>query len=227
MTRMAGEAARREAGDEWQQSARAMARTQLAGRGILDRSVLEAMARVPRHLFVRPEDRARAWDDCALPLGCGATISQPLMVATMTELVLPVPGDRVLEVGTGSGYQAAVLAELGCEVYSVECVPDLADAARRRLAALGYGRVEVRCGDGTEGWPEAAPFDAILVTAGAPSVPETLVEQLAVGGRLVVPVGDRMAQLLHRVTRHGAGLREEVLVPCVFVPLHGREGWPE
>jgi protein-L-isoaspartate(D-aspartate) O-methyltransferase len=200
---------------------------QLERRGVRDPRVLDAMRRVPRHLFVPAERRGEAYEDRALPLGSGQTISQPLMVALMTEALAAGAGARLLEIGTGSGYQAAVLAELAAEVVTMERHPELAAAARARLAALGYGRVEVLVGDGSLGYPPRAPYDGIIVTAGAPRVPGALRAQLADGGRLVVPVGPALRQELVVVERQGDRLVETVGDPCVFVPLVGREGWPE
>jgi protein-L-isoaspartate(D-aspartate) O-methyltransferase len=186
--------------------------------GIRDERVLEAMRRVPRHEFVPEAERQSAYEDRPLPIGRGQTISQPYIVAAMTELAAPEPGARVLEIGTGSGYQAAVLAEVAGEVYSIEIIPELARTAAARLARLGYGRVHVRTGDGYLGWPEAAPFDAIIVTAAPPEVPKPLEEQLKVGGRLVIPVGD-LYQELRVITRTPTGLREQSVFPVRFVPM--------
>jgi protein-L-isoaspartate(D-aspartate) O-methyltransferase len=205
-----------------------MVGSQIEDRGIRDARVLEALRRVPRHLFIPEASRRSAYDDTPLPIGHGQTISQPYMVALMTEAVRPRPGARVLEVGTGSGYQAAVLAELGCDVHTVECIPELAEGARRRFRALGYEGVHVHPGDGSLGWPAESPYAAVLVTAGGPRVPEPLREQLASnGGVLVIPVGDRLVQSLLRVTRRGDRYREEDLGGCRFVPLVGEEGWCE
>ena len=199
----------------------------LRRRGILDDRVLEAFARVPRELFVPEDLRERAYDDHALPIGHGQTISQPFMVAAICSALDLEGHERVLDVGTGSGYQAAVLAELAAEVVTIERVPALAEQARRALAEAGYERVEVRIGDGTLGVPERAPFDGIAVAAAAPSVPEALYGQLAPGGRLVVPVGSRRDQQLEIVTRgpHGRVVRKTV--PCRFVPLVGAAGFTE
>ena len=202
-----------------------MVRTQLIPRGIRDRRVLEAMGQVPRHRFVDALYQDRAYDDCALPIGHGQTISQPYMVALMTECLGLTGSERVLEVGTGSGYQAAVLARLAHRVFSMDRIPELVDRARRTLEELGIPNVTLRTGDGTLGWPEEAPFDAIIVTAGAPQVPQALVEQLAEGGRLVIPVGDRFAQTLEVVTRTARGMERRGVIGCVFVPLIGTNGW--
>ena len=198
----------------------------LAGRGIRDERVLAAIAAVPRELFVPDDLRRHAYADRALPIGCGQTISQPFMVATMLE-ALALGGGRVLDVGTGSGYQAAVLAELADEVVTIERVPELAAQARETLARAGYGRVSVRVGDGTLGVPDLAPFDGIVVAAAAPAVPEALYAQLAPGGRLVVPVGTRRDQWLEIVERGEDGPRRHRTVPCRFVPLLGWEGFGE
>jgi protein-L-isoaspartate(D-aspartate) O-methyltransferase len=202
-----------------------MVRQQIAARGVSDRRVIEAMLRVPRHLFVPEEMRDRAYEDTPLPIGGGQTISQPYMVAWMTELLETKKGDRILEVGTGSGYQAAILCELCEMVYSVEKQPGLAKAAEERLTSLGYHNFRLRVGDGTVGWPEEAPFDGIIVTAGAPSVPEPLLEQLAEGGRLVIPVGPTGMQMLKRIRREGNEFKYSDEGACVFVPLVGKFGW--
>lgn len=204
-----------------------MVEEQLAARGLRDRRVLDAMRRVPRHCFVNPADVPRAYEDHPLAIGRGQTISQPYMVALMTELLALNPTGRVLEIGTGSGYQAAILAELAQEVVSVERDPALAASARERLARLGYGRVVVVVGDGTLGCAERAPYDGIVVTAGGPQVPPSLKKQLAPGGRLVCPTGPRDLQRLSVITRTASGLEESFDTACTFVPLIGAEGWPE
>jgi protein-L-isoaspartate(D-aspartate) O-methyltransferase len=200
-----------------------MVRDQLAARGIRDRRVLEAMVRVPRHELVPAAERDAAYADQPLPIGCGQTISQPYVVAAMTEAAQLAPGARVLELGTGSGYQTAVLCELGCDVYSIEIVPELAAAAAAALARLGYAtdHLHLRVGDGYAGWPEAAPFAAIIVGAAPPSVPPALIDQLAVGGRLVIPVGDDHQELLV-TTRGAAGATTTRLFPVRFVPMTGQ-----
>ncbi len=204
-----------------------MVAEQLRARGIRDERVLAAMARLPRHRFVQEALAGRAYGDIPLPIGDGQTISQPYMVALMSE-ALGLRGDeRVLEVGTGSGYQTAVLAELAGKVYSVERVRSLADRALRLLGDLGYYNIRVRVGDGSLGWAEEAPFDAILVTAGAPEIPAPLTTQLAAGGRLVAPVGGPQAQVLRRMTRRTEGDVTDDLVGCVFVKLVGVGGWPD
>ena len=211
---------------DWERLRMEMVLHQIRRRGVSDARVLGALERVPRERFVPARVRARAYTDHALPIGCGQTISQPFMVAVMTEALRLRPVDRVLEVGTGSGYQAAVLARLAAEVCTIERLADLADRARRLLDELGYGDVRVRVGDGCAGWPERAPFDAILVAAGAPSPPPSLVEQLAPdGGRLVAPVGDRDLQSLVVVERSGNAFTTTRLMACRFVPLVGEQGW--
>jgi protein-L-isoaspartate(D-aspartate) O-methyltransferase len=193
---------------------------QIAARGVRNERVLAAMRRVERHLFVSEEYHEEAYADHPLPIGEGQTISQPYIVALMSELAHVEPGDRVLEIGTGSGYQAAVLAELGATVYSMEIVPVLAVRAERRLMSLGYHDVHVRYGDGYRGWPEHAPFDAILITAAPPEIPEPLLEQLAPSGRLISPVGE-VAQDLVVVRKGPNGLDRETVIPVRFVPMTG------
>jgi protein-L-isoaspartate(D-aspartate) O-methyltransferase len=200
---------------------------QLRGRGIRDERVLAAMAKVPRERFVPEDLREHAYDDGALPIGHGATISQPYMVAAILELLDLSGRERVLDVGTGSGYQAAVLAELARDVVTIERVPELAERARRSLEAAGYDRVDVRVGDGTLGVPERAPFEAIAVAAAAPELPGPLYGQLAERGRIVVPVGRRGAQRLELVVRSPEGPAVLRSVPCRFVPLLGAEGFAD
>lgn len=206
----------------------AMARTrermvtdQIEARGVRDPLTLRALKEVPRHLFVPPDQAAEAYQDHPLPIGRGQTISQPYIVAFMTEALGLRGGETVLEVGTGSGYQAAVLARIAARVKSVEIVEPLAVEAKQRLASLGYDNVEVRAGDGYLGWPEAAPFDGILVTAAAPRIPEPLKAQLTEGGRLVIPVGDELQELVV-VTRRGADFEERRVLPVRFVPMTGQ-----
>jgi protein-L-isoaspartate(D-aspartate) O-methyltransferase len=204
-----------------------MVESQLARRGLHDPRVLEAMRTVPRDRFVPASLQSLAYADDALPIGYGQTISQPYVVALMTE-VLELQGDEtVLEIGTGSGYQSAVLSLLARQVYTVELVAELAEAARQRFAELGYANIEVRVGDGSLGWPEHAPYDAIIVTAAAPDVPAPLLDQLADGGRLVIPVGRRWEQMLVRLTRVGDQFDRLDLAPVCFVPLVGRHGWQD
>ena len=193
---------------------------QIEARGVRDPRVLEALRAVPRHEFVPPEQRMHAYEDRPLPIGEGQTISQPYIVAVMTELLALEGSERVLEIGTGSGYQAAVLGRLAREVYSIEIVPELAARAAKDLERLGYANVHVRQGDGYRGWPEHAPFDAILVTAAPGHVPEPLVEQLALGGRMVLPLGGVFQDLV-RVTRGAEGVRQERLLGVRFVPMTG------
>jgi len=195
-----------------------MVERQLRGRGISDNKVLEAMAKVKRHLFVPPALVERGYDDTPLPIGYGQTISQPYIVAYMTEAAQLRPKDRVLEIGTGCGYQAAVLSELVKEVYTIELLKPLAVSSRARLKQLGYDNVEVKWGDGYEGWPEYAPFDAIVVTAAPLSVPEELVRQLKIGGRMIVPVGS-FSQELYLIVRTDTGFDKKALLPVRFVPM--------
>jgi protein-L-isoaspartate(D-aspartate) O-methyltransferase len=214
-----------------------MVENQLRARGLADERVLAAMERVPRHLFVPVAQRWSAYDDGPLPIGLGQTISQPYMVARMTELLRIAPTDRVLEIGTGSGYQAAVLAELAGQVWTIERHPDLARQAIERLADLGYVNVSVIAGDGTLGLPEAAPYDAVVVTAAAPYVPQSLLEQLSVGGRMAIPVAAGYAQDLRLIERlpddsppsqspsPPPRYRETSILGCVFVPLIGEQGY--
>jgi protein-L-isoaspartate(D-aspartate) O-methyltransferase len=202
-----------------------MVEEQLRARGIVHERVLAAMERVPRELFVPEGYRARAYEDAALPIGEGQTISQPYMVARICEALALHGGEQVLDVGTGSGYQAAVLAELAGEVHTIERRPSLAARARAALVAAGYERVQVHVGDGTLGLPDHAPFAAIAVAAAAPEIPPSLYEQLEIGGRLVVPVGGRDGQELQLVVRSPEGPAVLRSVPCRFVPLVGREGF--
>ena len=204
----------------------AMVEHQLQARGIKDERVLEVMRSLPREAFLTGWRRELAYEDGALPIAAGQTISQPYVVARMTELLAPRPGDRILEIGTGSGYQAAVLAALGATVVSYERQPELVESARRTLDELGFGgQVGVRLGDGSVGDPGAEPFDGIIVTAAAPRIPDGLREQLADGGRLVIPVGPRDHQLLLVVERHGNEWIERSDGPVVFVPLIGEGGY--
>jgi len=204
-----------------------MVEEQILGRGISDERVLKAVRKVPRHEFLPEAMRGNAYVDQALPLGEGQTMSQPYMVALMTELLKLGGTERVLEIGTGSGYQAAVLAELCEKVYTVERIKVLADKARATLDRLGYRSVALKVYDGTYGWKEMSPFDAIVVTAGAPHVPDALVEQLREGGTMVIPVGDRYGQRLIKMVKTAGGVISEQSVPCVFVPLIGNHGWKE
>lgn len=203
---------------------RLMVERQLRGRGISDRRVLEAFETVPRHLFVPEEYRHLAYEDGPLPIGFGQTISQPFIVAYMTQLLDLTGKERVLEVGTGSGYQAAILSALTAEVHTIELIPALAERARATLAQIGVTNVSIHIGDGSLGWEAAAPYDAILVTAAGPRVPPPLLKQLADGGRMVLPVGERGAQVLELWRREGEQFSQETLLPVAFVPLRGKEG---
>jgi len=202
-----------------------MVEEQLVNRGISDPLVLAAMARVERHRFVDEALQVRAYEDKPLPIGARQTISQPFMVGLMTQALELCGAERVLEIGTGCGYQTAVLAELAASVFSIERISTLAGAARRLLDRLGYYNIAIRVGDGTLGWAEDAPFDAIVVTAGTPQVPRPLVAQLRSGGRLVFPIGEEELQTLVRIRKDESGLREEYFGDCRFVKLVGRYGW--
>jgi len=202
-----------------------MVKTQLMPRGIKDERVLNAMKKVPRHLFVNDSIQDRAYDDMALSIGDGQTISQPYMVAVMTELLELRGEEKVLEIGTGSGYQAAILAELAKEVYTIDRITVLAAQAEERFRSLGYNNIHIKVGDGTLGWPEQAPFDRIIITAGCPKIPEPLIEQLSEEGTIVAPVGDFFSQQLLKVRKSRGRLSEEYHTPCVFVPLIGEYGW--
>ncbi len=205
-----------------------MVESQIKRRGIRDLRVLQAMSRVPRHRFIPRHLWDQAYHDYPLPIGEDQTISQPYMVALMSEALELRGPEKVLEVGTGSGYQAAILAELAKEVYTIERLASLAHHAEQILKALGYRNIHVLIGDGTLGWPPAAPYDAIIVTAGAPKIPPALLEQLGLGGRLVIPVGDRFTQTLTRIRRTpDGGLKTEYLGGCRFVKLIGAQGWQE
>jgi len=214
-----------EASDNYEQARREMVETQIRKRRVTSGRVLECLERVPRHEFVPAEFRGRAYEDAPLPIGEGQTISQPYIVAAMTAALGLQGHERVLEIGTGFGYQAAVLACLVGEVFSVEFRPALATEAAERLSRLGYTNVHVHCGDGTLGLPEFAPYDAILVAAAAPAVPAPLVAQLADGGRMVVPVGGVENQDLHLIERSHDIFRTSMLESCRFVPLLGAHGW--
>lgn len=202
-----------------------MVAEQLVPRGIADERVLTAMGTVPRHRFVEMGQEGMAYSDRPLPIGHHQTISQPYIVARMTEALELGPDDKVLEIGTGSGYQAAVLAELGQKVYTIEKIEPLLERAGKILEDLGYDNVVSKIHDGTQGWPEHAPFDAILVTAGAPEVPRPLMDQLAEGGTMIIPVGDQTLQELIKVTKQNGKVQEEKLGGCRFVPLRGEHGW--
>lgn len=194
---------------------------QLIARGIKDERVLAAMRTVPRHELVPSELRDRAYEDRPLPIGYDQTISQPYIVAFMTEVLRVQPTDRVLEIGTGSGYQAAILGKLAAEVYSIEIVEPLAERARADLARLGFTNVHVRAGDGYRGWPDAAPFDAVIVTCAPDHVPEPLVAQLKEGGRMIIPVGDRYGQRLYLLEKRAGKVEQRAVLPVMFVPMTG------
>ena len=204
-----------------------MVEAQIVARGVHDLLVLEALRQVPRHAFIQPEYRNLAYSDGPLPIGSGQTISQPYIVALMTELMELKGAETVLEVGTGCGYQAAILAYLAWQVHTIERHASLARAAERLLAELGIGNVQVHTGDGSLGLPQFAPFDAVMVTAAAPHVPPALCDQLKEGGRLVIPVGGRGGQYLERWRRKGADFNQELVIPVAFVPLVGEQGWKD
>jgi protein-L-isoaspartate(D-aspartate) O-methyltransferase len=204
-----------------------MVQEQLVARGIADARVLAAMRKIPRHLFVDAGIVNRAYDDCALPIGDKQTLSQPYMAARMSETLALTGAEKVLEIGTGSAYQTALLAELCFNVFSVEKIRALSLKARSLLDRLDYQNIALHVGDGTIGWSEHAPYDAIIVTAGAPQAPQPLLDQLSVGGRLVIPVGDEQGQTLVRVTRTRTGFKQEQLGECKFVKLLGKYGWRE
>ena len=210
---------------DYQKLREEMVSTQLIPRGIKDPRVLDAMRRVPRHLIAGDSNMRSSYDDRALPIGEGQTISQPYMVAIMTELLKLKGTEKVLEIGTGSGYQGAILAELAREVYSIERITVLADRAAETFRSLSYENIQVKTGDGTLGWPEKAPFERIIITAASPKIPDPLMEQLAMHGILVIPIGSRFSQQLLRITKTERGLIEEYHTPCVFVPLIGEFGW--
>ncbi|HET6460843.1 MAG TPA: protein-L-isoaspartate(D-aspartate) O-methyltransferase [Syntrophales bacterium] len=214
--------------DRYVKQRKRMVESQIRARGIRDARVLAAMEKVPRHLFVNEALRDQAYNDSPLPIDGGQTISQPYIVALMTEAMELTGKDKVLEIGTGSGYQTAILAELAEHVFSIDRVASLASAARRLLESLNYYNVAIRVGDGTYGWREEAPFDAIIVTAGAPNIPRTFVEQISIGGRLVIPVGGRHSQALIKITRLAedpSDVKKEDLGGCRFVNLIGEYGW--
>jgi protein-L-isoaspartate(D-aspartate) O-methyltransferase len=211
--------------DSFEKQRRRMVEDQLKYRGIKDERVLGAMENVPRHLFIGEEYQDRAYEDCALPIGEGQTISQPFMVAVMTELLELRGDEKVLEIGTGSGYQAAVLSRLASEVYSIERIEPLAQAARKRLQKLGCFNVQVIESDGTLGLADHSPYDGIIVTAGAPEIPDAYVEQLKDRGRLVIPVGSRYSQVLYVMKKTSSGIEKNLSTACVFVPLVGKNGW--
>jgi protein-L-isoaspartate(D-aspartate) O-methyltransferase len=203
-----------------------MIEEQLVARGIRDQRLLQAFRRVPRHRFVPPELSAQAYDDTPLPIGCGQTISQPYIVAYMTEALGVQRTDRILEIGTGSGYQTALLAEMGGSVFTIERIPELANRARRTLIDVGYRTITFMTADGTTGWPAAAPFDCILAAAAAPAVPEPLLQQLAENARLIIPIADDSGQTLVLITRARGNYQSTALAPVRFVPLIGAHAYP-
>jgi protein-L-isoaspartate(D-aspartate) O-methyltransferase len=211
--------------NDYVQARERMVEQQLVSRGILDPRVLRAMATVPRHLFLENALWDRAYEDHPLPIGADQTISQPYMVALMAEALELKGAEKVLEVGTGSGYAAAVLGELCAEIFTVEAVKELAWKARSLLSSLGYGNVSVLVGDGTLGWEEHAPYDAVIISAAAPCIPRPLLEQLKIPGRLLFPMGEEELQTLVRIRKDQRGIREEYLGECLFVKLKGRYGW--
>ena len=210
--------------DDFAAQRQQMVASQIRGRGISDAAVLKAMETVPRHRFVPPEVRALAYGDTPLPIGHGQTISQPYIVALMSQLLAVEPGQRVLEIGTGSGYQAAVLAEMGVSVFTIEIVPELGRQAINVLDALGYKNIRVKIGDGYKGWPEHAPFDAIIVTCAPTNVPEPLKAQLAEGGRMVIPSGEKYNQQLFLLTKQTGKIKQEKIVDVRFVPMVDEHG---
>jgi len=212
---------------DYAQARERMVQEQLVSRGIKDTQVLGVMARVPRHLFIESELRDQAYEDHPLPIGANQTISQPYMVALMAEALELKGTERVFEVGTGSGYLAAVLSELCAEVFSVETVEKLASKARNLLTSLGYRNVSVLMGDGTLGWEEHSPYDAVVISAAAPCIPRPLLEQLKTPGYLVFPMGEKELQTLVRIRKDKAGIREEYLGECQFVKLKGQYGWED
>lgn len=212
---------------DWEKQRIQMVESQLVLRGIKDKRVLEAMRKVPRHLFVPEKFLENAYQDGPLSIGEGQTISQPYMVALMTECLGLKGEEKVLEIGTGSGYQTAILAELAQRVYTIERIPVLLEKAQEVLTKLGYNTIKFKNGDGTYGWREESPFDGIIVTAGAPDISPVLVDQLKEGGVLVVPVGSRYSQSLYRVTKKGRKIEKESVTLCIFVPLIGDYGWKE
>ncbi|MCM8798746.1 MAG: protein-L-isoaspartate(D-aspartate) O-methyltransferase [Candidatus Omnitrophica bacterium] len=202
-----------------------MVKNQIVARGIKDQRVIRAFLKVPRHIFVLEKDLPQAYNDHPLPIGEGQTISQPYMVALMTECLRLKGGERVLEIGTGSGYQTAILAELAGEVYSIERFPSLGEKAGMLLAKLGYKNISIKVGDGTLGWEEFSPYDRIIVTASSPEIPSPLITQLKEGGYLVIPLGESFSQVLTVVEKFGDKIKRQEICGCVFVPLIGRYGW--
>jgi len=212
---------------EWRLERERMVKEQIMTRGIKDKRVIEMMMKVPRHLFVDKTYYHQAYNDYPLPIGCSQTISQPYMVAAMTELLTLNGDEKVLEVGTGSGYQAAILALLCSKVYTIERIAELTKQARARLDELGFQNINFMVGDGSLGWPEYAPYDGIIVTAGAPDIPTPLIDQLADNGRLVIPVGGEYFQMLNLITKRKGRISRDEIFECTFVPLLGKESWNE
>jgi protein-L-isoaspartate(D-aspartate) O-methyltransferase len=204
-----------------------MVEKQIIGRGIRDELVIEVMREIPRHLFVDEALQDKGYGDFPIPIGEKQTISQPYMVAVMTEMLELTGSEKVLEIGSGSGYQTAVLSRLAEKVYSVERIPQLLIRARQTLEKLEYHNVALKIADGTLGWKDYAPYDAIIVTAGSPEIPKSLVDQLAMGGRMVIPIGDEEKQILHKLVKTKLGVRESVHTKCTFVKLIGQYGWKE
>jgi len=207
--------------DNWQKLREAMVKNQIEARGVSDPLALTAMRKVPRHLFVPEKERSESYNDYPLPIGKGQTISQPYIVAFMTEQLGLKGGEKVLEIGTGSGYQAAVLAEIAAQVYSIEIICELADSAAARLKNLGYKNISVRCGDGYQGWPEAHPFDAIIVTAAPGKIPRPLIEQLKPGGKMIIPVGNFSQELILVSKLANGKVEQKSVLPVRFVPMRG------
>lgn len=211
--------------NEWKVERERMVKEQIIARGIKDKRVIEAMMKVPRHHFVDKTYYHQAYNDYPLPIGHGQTISQPYMVASMTELLELKGQEKVLEIGTGSGYQTAILALLCSKVYSIERISDLTRQARSKLESLGFQNINLMVGDGSLGWPDYAPYNGIIITAGAPEIPNDLIEQLAENGRLVIPVGDEFSQVLNLVRKHKGRIYRKEFFGCTFVPLVGKGGW--
>lgn len=203
-----------------------MVETQLKARGLTDERLMAAFRKVPRHLFVPAEFRREAYADHPLPIESGQTISQPYIVGLMTDCLRLRGHERVLEIGAGTGYQTAILAEMALDIFSVERLPELMQAVAKRLEGLGYLNVHLSVGNGTLGWTEHAPYDAVLVSAAAPKIPEPLIAQLAEGGRMVLPIGAPQAQMLTLVEKHRGVLHQQEIASCAFVPLIGQHGWP-
>jgi len=210
---------------EWKLERERMVKEQIITRGVKDKRVIDAMTKVPRHMFVEKTYYHQAYNDYPLPIGHSQTISQPYMVASMTEMLELKGDEKVLEIGTGSGYQTAILALLCSKVYSIERVSELSHEARSRLKDLNFQNTNLMVGDGSIGWSDYAPYDGIIVTAGAPEIPNALIEQLAENGRLVIPVGDEFSQILNLVRKHKGRIYRKEFFGCAFVPLVGKGGW--